>query len=151
LIYINKRRLRQRPGSAVQPDARMPPEGHRSDRSGTLTREAFYRHFDNRREVASYFGLTPSSFDSGAMRAKRAIHAFEPSHRALLLWLRHQPESALTSWFLQRVGNTTGRIRRIAIVALARKLMIRSLALCDHWPDPEGAVLRQAWCNPMHR
>jgi hypothetical protein len=116
----------------------------------TLIREAFYRHFDTRREVASYFGLTPSPFNSGTMRVDQGISkAGNPRIRTLAielswLWLRHQPESALTSWFLQRVGNTTGRIRRIAIVALARKLMIRSLALCDHWPDPEGAVLRQA-------
>jgi transposase len=116
----------------------------------TLTREAFYRHFDNRREVASYFGLTPSPFNSGTMRVDQGISkAGNPRIRTLAielswLWLRHQPESALTSWFLQKVGNATGRIRRIAIVALARKLMIALWRYVTIGLIPEGAVLRQA-------
>jgi transposase len=57
------------------------------------------------------------------------------------LWLRHQPESALTSWFLQKV---MGRIRRIAIVALARKLMIALWRYVTIGLIPEGAVPRQA-------
>jgi transposase len=116
----------------------------------TLTREAFYRHFDNRREVASYFGLTPSPFNSGTMRADQGISkAGNPRIRTLAielswLWLRHQPESELTSWFLQKVGNATGRIRRIAIVALARKLMIALWRYVTIGLIPEGAILRQA-------
>jgi transposase len=121
----------------------------------TLTREAFYRHFDNRREVASYFGLTPSPFNSGTMRVDQGISkAGNPRIRTLAielswLWLRHQPESALTSWFLQKVGNATGRIRRIAIVALARKLMIALWRYVTIGLIPEGAVLRQALCLPI--
>jgi transposase len=116
----------------------------------TLTREAFYRHFDNRREVASYFGLTPSPFNSGTMRADQGISkAGNPRIRTLAielswLWLRHQPESELTSWFLQKVGNATGRIRRIAIVALARKLMIALWRYVTIGLIPKGAILRQA-------
>ena len=116
----------------------------------TLTREAFYRHFDNRRELAGYFGLTPSPFNSGTMRVDQGISkAGNPRIRTLAielswLWLRHQPESALTSWFLQKVGNATGRIRRIAIVALARKLMIALWRYVTIGLIPEGAILRQA-------
>jgi transposase len=116
----------------------------------TLIREAFYRHFDNRREVASYFGLTPSPFNSGTKRVDQGISkAGNPRIRTLAielswLWLRHQPESALTSWFLQKVGNATGRIRRIAIVALARKLMIALWRYVTIGLIPEGAILRQA-------
>lgn len=115
----------------------------------TLTCEAFYRHFDNRREVASY-GLTPSPFNSGTMRVDRGISkAGNPRIRTLAielawLWLRHQPESALTNWFLQKVGNATGRIRRIAIVALARNLMIALWRYVTIGLIAEGALLRQA-------
>ena len=69
----------------------------------TLSREVFYRSFDNRREVASYFGLTPSPFHSGNMHIDQGISkAGNPRDRTLAieltwLWLRHQPESALTA------------------------------------------------------
>ena len=98
--------------------------------ASVLSREVLYRRFDNRREVASYFGLTPSPYNSGSMRTDQGIgKAGNPRARTMAielawLWVRHQPESALIDWFLERVGNGTGRIRRIAIVALARKLMI---------------------------
>jgi transposase len=39
-------------------------------------------------------------------------------------WLRYQPGSALSRWFRERVGNLKGRPRRIAIVAMARKLLV---------------------------
>jgi transposase len=57
-------------------------------------------------------------------------------------WLRHQPDSALSAWFRARVGQGRGRIRRIAIVALARKLLV---ALWRHAPQdvvPQGAVFK---------
>ena len=49
------------------------------------------------------------------------------------LWLRYQPGSALSIWFCERVGDQKGRVRRIAIVALARKLLV---ALSGDWPGP---------------
>jgi transposase len=64
------------------------------------------------------------------MRVDQGISkAGNPRARSLVieiawLWVRHQPNSALTKWFVQRVGDATGRIRRIAIVALARDLMV---------------------------
>ena len=57
------------------------------------------------------------------------------------LWVRHQPDSTLTKWFLQRVGNATGRIRRIAIVALARKLMVALWRYLATGLIPEGVVM----------
>ena len=116
----------------------------------TLSREVFYRHFDNRREVASYFGLTPSPFSSGDMHVDQGISkAGNPRARTLAieltwLWLRHQPESTLTRWFLERVGSATGRIRRIAIVALARKLMIALWRYVTTGLVPEGAIMKAA-------
>jgi transposase len=113
-----------------------------------LSREVFYRHFDNRREVASYFGLTPSPHNSGGMRSDQGIgKAGNSRARALAielawLWVRHQPESALTRWFLERVGTASGCIRRITIVALARKLMIALWRYLTSGMIPEGAVMK---------
>jgi transposase len=58
------------------------------------------------------------------------------------LWLRFQPGSTLSRWFHERSGAGRGRMRRVLIVALARKLMIalwRSLAIGI---VPEGALLK---------
>ena len=118
--------------------------------ASVLSREVFYRHFDNRREVASYFGLTPSPYNSGSMRTDQGIgKAGNPRARTLAielawLWVRHQPESALTHWFLRRVGDATGRIRRIAIVALARKLMLALWRYVTIGTIPEGAMMKPA-------
>ena len=58
------------------------------------------------------------------------------------LWLRHQPGSALSRWFWQRVGEAKGRVRRIALVALARRLMVALWRYLTTGLVPEGAVLR---------
>ena len=113
-----------------------------------LSREVFYRHFDNRREVASYFGLTPSPYNSGGMRSDQGIGKAGNSRARTLaielawLWIRHQPGSTLTHWFLERVATATGRIRRIAIVALARKLMIAIWRYLTSGMIPQGAVMK---------
>lgn len=115
-----------------------------------LCREVFYRHFNNRRELAGYFGLTPSPYNSGSMRTDQGISKVgNPRARSLAieiawLWVRHQPSSALTRWFLQRVGDAKGRIRRIAIVALARKLMISLWRYLTTGLVPEGARMDPA-------
>jgi len=115
-----------------------------------LSHEVFYRHFDNRREVASYFGLTPSPYNSGGMRSDQGIgKAGNPRARTLAielawLWVRHQPGSVLAKWFVERAGSATGRIRRIAIVALARKLMVALWRYLTTGMIPEGAVMKPA-------
>jgi transposase len=60
------------------------------------------------------------------------------------LWVRHQPDSALTRRFRERVGAETGRVRRIAIVAFARKLLIALWRYVNLGEVPEGAVLKSA-------
>jgi hypothetical protein len=60
------------------------------------------------------------------------------------LWQRHQPASTLSRWFHSRVGKERGRIRRISIVALARKLLIAVWRYVTHGEIPEGAVLKAA-------
>jgi len=58
------------------------------------------------------------------------------------MWVRHQPGSALTQWFHDRVGTERGRMKRITIVALARKLLIALWRYINHGELPEGAALK---------
>lgn len=115
-----------------------------------LMHEVFYRSFDNRRQVGSFVGLTNSPYQSGSSNRDQGISkAGNPRARALAielawLWLRFQPDSELSRWFKERVGSLKGRIRRIAIVALARKLMIALWRYVTTGLVPTGAVLRQS-------
>jgi transposase len=116
----------------------------------TLTHEVFYKDFNNRREVASYFGLTPSPWQSGGTDRDQGISkAGNPRARCAAvelswLWLRHQPDSALSQWFRQRTLNASKRIKRIAIVALARKLMVALWRYLTTGLVPAGAALKAA-------
>jgi transposase len=117
----------------------------------TLTSEVFYKDFRNRREVASYFGLTPSPWQSGGIDRDQGISkAGNPRARCAAielswLWLRHQPQSALTRWFRDRTrNNASKRNRRIAIVALARKLIVALWRYLTTGLVPEGATLKAA-------
>jgi transposase len=113
-----------------------------------LTNEVFYRDLKNRRQVGSCVGLTDMPYDSGASRRQQGISK-AGNHRARTaaielawLWLRHQPGSELSRWFRERVGNLKGRIRKIAIVALARKLMVALWRYLETGLVPTGAVMR---------
>jgi transposase len=113
-----------------------------------LVNEAFYRDFENRRQVGSCFGLTDTPYNSGKSRRQQGISK-AGNHRARTaaielawLWLKHQPDSALSHWFRARVGDAKGRIRKIAIVALARKLMVALWRYLETGLIPTGAVMR---------
>jgi transposase len=114
-----------------------------------LVGEVFHRDFDNRRQVASYVGLAPSPFRSGGLAREQGISkAGNPKARTTMvelawMWLRHQPESALSRWFQQRVGATRGRLRRIAAAALARKLLVALWRYLETGLVPDGAVLKR--------
>jgi transposase len=116
--------------------------------SAVLTREVFYRSFDNRRQIASYVGITPMPYQSGGMdRDRRISRAGNPRARTTMiqlawLWLRYQPGSELAVWFRKRVGALTGRTRRIAIVAMARKLLIALWRYVETGVVPAGAEIR---------
>ena len=116
----------------------------------TLTQEVFYKDFRNRREVASYFGLAPSPWQSGGIDRDQGISkAGNPRARCSAvelswLWLRHQPGSELSQWFRQRTLNASKRTKRIAIVALARKLMVALWRYLTTGLVPAGAVLKSA-------
>ena len=113
-----------------------------------LASEVFYRRFDNRRQVASYVGLAASPFRSGGVDRDQGISkAGNGKARTTMIelawmWLRHQPASALSLWFRQRVGDLRGRPRRIAVVALARKLLVALWRYVETGLVPSGAVLK---------
>ena len=114
----------------------------------TLTSKVFYKDFRNRREVASYFGLTPSPWQSGATDRDQGISkAGNPRARSTAiemawLWLRHQPDSMLTQQYRRRTLDASKRIKRVAIVALARKLMVALWRYLTTGLVPEGAMLK---------
>ena len=116
----------------------------------TLTQEVFYKDFRNRREVASYFGLAPSPWQSGGTDRDQGISkAGNPRARCSAielswLWLRHQPDSELTLEFRRRTLNAGKRTKRIAIVALARKLMVALWRYLTTGLVPTGAALKSA-------
>ena len=110
--------------------------------------EALFRRFDNRRQIAAYAGLTPSPWQSGGIDREQGIaKSGNPRLRRAMIelawfWTRHQPGSALSRWFAERVGAARGRVRRIAIVALARKLLVALWRYVTQGVVPQGAVLK---------
>lgn len=110
--------------------------------------ESLFRSFGNRRQIAAYAGLAPSPWQSGGIERDQGIS--KAGNRRLRhtmielawFWLRHQPGSALSRWFQARVGAGKGRIRRIAIVALARKLLVALWRYVTQGVVPEGAMFK---------
>lgn len=115
--------------------------------SWTLSHELFgWREFGNRRELGSSVGLVGTPHQSGGLERDQGISkAGSGRLRKLLvqlawLWLKWQPDSALSRWYQRRFG-LGRRPRRIGIVALARKLLV-ALWKYVRWGEiPEGAVL----------
>ena len=97
--------------------------------ASVLWSEGFYRNYANRRQVAAYAGLAPTPWQSGAVDREQGVSkAGNPRLRTIMiqlawLWLRHQPGSALSRWFHERVARR-GCLRKTMIVALARKLLV---------------------------
>lgn len=116
-----------------------------------LVNELFgWRRFNNRRELAGCVGLTPTPYNSGSTTREQGISkAGNGRLRALLLelgwlWLRHQPHSALSVWFERRFGAGGTRMRRIGIVALARRLLVALWRYVHDGVIPDGAQLKAA-------
>ena len=114
--------------------------------AAVLWSEAFYRSFSNRRQVAAYAGLAATPWQSGGIRHEQGVSkAGNPRLRTTMiqiawLWIRHQPQSALTRWFKER--SPQGRKR--AIVALARKLLVALWKYVTQGVVIEGAVMKPA-------
>lgn len=116
-----------------------------------LVLELFWRDFDNRRQVGACMGLVPQPYDSGESRVDQGISkqgnrkVRSLSIELAWLWLRYQPDSAITKWYLRRMyGNEKNkRGKRVAIVAVARRLMIACWRFLEHGEVPEGAILKR--------
>lgn len=113
-----------------------------------LSKELFWRRFGNRREVGGSLGLTPTPYASGESQLEQGIaKSGNKRVRRLLVelawcWLRHQPQSELTAWFNRRFAGGGKRMRRIGIVALARRLAIALWRYVDQGVLPAGAQLK---------
>lgn len=114
----------------------------------TYAREFSWREFKNRREVGCLVGLTPTPYQSGEMLRERGISRAGNRHvRGVFVdlawvWLRSQPQSELTQWFNQRFARGGPRLRKIGIIALARKLVIALWRYADFGEIPRGALLK---------
>lgn len=109
-----------------------------------------WRAFRNRRELGCLSGLTPTPYESGESARERGISkAGNRPVRAMAIeiawsWLRNQPESQLSCWYHRRFAKGGSRVRRIGIVALARKLLIALWQYLENGALPEGAQLKPA-------
>jgi len=118
--------------------------------ASVLWLEGLSRHFDNRRQVAAYAGLAPSHWQSGQIDHDQGVSkAGNPRLRTALiqlawLWVRHQPDSALTLWFKARVAQNGGRLKKTTIVALARKLLVALWKYVNAGVVIEGAAVQPA-------
>lgn len=114
-----------------------------------LDKELFgWRQFSGRRQVGACVGLAPTPYNSGDSQVEQGISKIGSARvRSTLIelswyWLRFQPASALTQWFKRRFATGGKRMRRIGIVAMARRLVISLWRYLTTGELPEGAVLR---------
>jgi len=107
-----------------------------------------WRAFHNRREIGALAGLTSTPYQSGGTNQEQGISKAGNRHiRAMIIeiawgWLHFQPDSQLSRWYQQRFGQGSSRLRRIGIVALARKLLIELWRYLETGIPPDGAVLQ---------
>jgi transposase len=107
-----------------------------------------WRDFRNGKQVGSMAGLTPTPFDSGQSDHEQGIGKDGSRWiRGAAIefawgWLRFQPQSALSQWYQRRFGHGSKRLRKIGIVALARKLLVALWRFLETGVIPEGALLK---------
>jgi transposase len=115
-----------------------------------LARELFCRSFRDRRALANFVGLTGTPFRSGGMEREQGIgkngnaRVRRITMQLAWRWLRFQPDSALSRWFDERTGGAKGRIRKVMIVAMARKLLIALWRYVEAGEVPAGARILPA-------
>lgn len=115
--------------------------------AAVLWSEGLSRKFDNRRQVAAYAGLVPTPWQSGQVNCEQGVSkSGNPRLRSTLvqvawLWVRHQPNAALSQWFRARVMQNGGRYKKTAIIALARKLLVALWKYVNAGVVIEGAIL----------
>lgn len=108
-----------------------------------LVHEAFVRRFRNARALGSYAGLTGTHREQGISKdGNRRLRA--TLVELAWMWLRYQPGCALSRWFHDRLGSSRGRLRKVMIVALARKLLIVLWQYLQDGAVPQGMELKPA-------
>ena len=118
------------------------------DTAVVLAREVLCRDFRDRRSIAAFSGLTPSPYSSGRLQHEQGISkAGNAIVRARLVqlawrWVRFQTGSAITAWFVERTNGHSKRNRRVAIVAVARKLLVALWRYAKDGLVPTGAKMR---------
>jgi transposase len=125
-------------------------KGIGSEFTAVLWLEGLFRGFANRRQVAAYAGLAPTPWQSGSVALEQGVS--KAGNRRLRttmielawLWLRHQPDTALSRWFHERVQRNGGRQRKTTIVALARKLLVALWKYVTAGVIIEGAVMKRS-------
>lgn len=125
--------------------------GIAAESSFVFATEVFgWRTFANRRELAGSVGIVPTPYASGASTREQGLSKSGNRRMRTMLveiawcWLRYQPQSALSRWWHERFGKTGTRVRKVGIVALARKLLIALWRYLEHGVVPEGATLKTA-------
>jgi transposase len=115
-----------------------------------LTMELFsWRQFQNSREIGALVGLEPVPYQSGETSREKGLSKCGNSRlRSLAVefawqWLIHQPDSELSRWYEKRFGKGSSRVRKIGIVALARKLLIALWRYLETGEIPKGACLKE--------
>ncbi len=158
LVEAQLKRVEQALAERLSPEAQQRTEslsklkGIAQIGAWRLVLELFWRNFNNQRQVGACVGLVPQPYDSGDSRIDQGISKQGNRRvRALLIqmawmWLRYQPDSALAQWFRRRwaQGGGSKRGKRIAIVALARRLAIALWRYLKDGVVPEGAALKRA-------
>lgn len=115
-----------------------------------LVREAFVRPFANGKALGAYAGLSPTPYNSGSTEREQGIgRSGNARLRTVLvelawIWQRYQPGSAVVAWFRNRLGGAARRLRKVMVVALARKLLIALWRFATQGVIPEGAALTPA-------
>jgi transposase len=145
------KRIREDPTPEVEKVRRlMSLKGMGENGAWLLVWEFFgWRQIRNRRELASLAGLTPTPYDSGGMRCEQGISkAGNRRVRWMMIelawgWLRYQPNSELSQWYRRRFGQGNTRLRKVGIVALARKLLVALWKYLETGEVPAGAEVRK--------
>jgi transposase len=152
--------LRERKARAARPPDATTPTGRAIEQLQTLraigvagawvlATEIFgWRQIKNRRELGALVGLVPAPYQSGETQSDQGITRAGNTHvRRIMVqlawvWLQYQPDSALAQWYQQRFVGGGKRLRRIGIVALARKLLIALWRYLETGVVPDGAQLK---------
>jgi transposase len=107
-----------------------------------------WRQFRNRREVGGLAGLAPTPYQSGGQAHEQGISkAGNRPVRAMAIeigwcWLRYQPDSDLALWYWENFGHGGKRLRRVGIVALARRILVALWRYLETGELPAGAQLK---------